>query len=80
MFEVKNNVSDVVVVSLMLILNMFFIPLSSVTISDSEHEIFAGLRLLDHRSDTFFTCILFSLYILCFYIIILSKNIFVSVN
>ena len=33
---------------------MSFIPFSSVTIKYSEHEIFAGLRLLGHRSDTFF--------------------------
>ena len=36
---------------------MFSRAFSSVTINDSEHEMLAGLRLLDHRSDAFFTCI-----------------------
>ena len=36
---------------------MFSRAFSSVTINDSEHEMLAGLRLLDYRSDAFFTCI-----------------------
>ena len=57
---------------------MFFRPFSSVTtINDSELEMLAGLCLLDHRRDTSFACILFSLYILlCFYVIISSKIFF----
>ena len=54
---------------------------SSVAFNDSELEMFAGLRLLDYESDTFFPCILFSLYILlCFYVIISSKIFFVPVE
>ena len=68
-----------IVVSLLLNLNMF-LSFSSVTINDSEHEMFAGLHLLDHRSDTFFTCILFSLYILLGFYVISSKIFSVPVN
>ena len=42
---------------LLLILNMFSRAFSSVPINDSAHEMLAGLCLLDHRSDAFFTCI-----------------------
>ena len=42
---------------LLLILNMFSRGFSSVPINDSEHEMLAGLRSLDHRSNDFFTCI-----------------------
>ena len=41
----------------------------------------AGLRLLDHRNDTFFIYILFLLYFLLrFYVIISSKILFVHVD
>ena len=36
---------------------MFSRAFSSVPINDSAHEMLAGLCLLDHRSDSFFTCI-----------------------
>ena len=36
---------------------MFSRGFSSVPINDSEHEMLAGLRSLDHRSNDFFTCI-----------------------
>ena len=62
--------------SLLLILNMFFRPFSSVTVNESEQEMFAGLRLLDHRSDTFFIYVLFSLYILLGSYVIISSKIF----
>ena len=58
-------------------------PFSSVTINDPEHEMFAGLRSLDHRSNTFFACILFSYtwkYILLGFYIKLSKIFSVPVD
>ena len=58
-----------------------FRPFSSVTINNSERKMFAGLRLLNHRSDNFFACILFSKYILLgFYVIISSKIISVPAD
>ena len=64
MFEDKNNGpescqwsrSSVFIVNF----EHVFRPFSSVTINDSEHEMFTGLCLLEHRSDTFFACFLFS--------------------
>ena len=58
-----------------------FRPFSSVTINDSEREMFAGSRSLDHRSDTFFHIhFVFIIHFIRFYVIISSKIFSVPVD
>ena len=58
-----------------------FRTFSSVTINDSEREMFAGSRSLDHRSDTFFHIhFVFIIHFIRFYVIISSKIFSVPVD